>query len=237
MRWPAGFSIAVLLACSSSDSPGPGRGAEAAREVGAGPGVKAETKTEAETEGSGLADIESIAPAIRLDIRYASERNFTKTAFYPAARCLLRPEAAQRLARVQVRLEARGLGLKVWDCYRPFSEQKRLWALVPDPRYVAEPVEGPGGEPVRGSKHNRGMAVDLTLVDGEGRELEMPTDHDDFSERAHRGSRAATAAARRNAQVLEDAMVAEGFEPLPTEWWHFDAPGWKRAPLLDQPLR
>jgi zinc D-Ala-D-Ala dipeptidase len=79
--------------------------------------------------------------------------------------------------------------------------------------------------------------VDLTLVDGEGRELEMPTDHDDFSERAHRGSRAATAAARRNAQVLEDAMVAEGFEPLPTEWWHFDAPGWKRAPLLDQPLR
>ena len=175
-------------------------------------------------------------PTIALEMRYASEKNFTGVAVYPVARCLLRRDAAERLARVQARLAAEGKGLKVWDCYRPFSVQKRFWKLVPDDRYVAEPVADRQGRPLRGSKHNRGAAVDLTLVDRAGRPLEMPTDHDDFSERAHRGSPAASPAARANARHLEEVMVAEGFEPLPTEWWHFDAPGWEKYPLSDQPL-
>jgi len=181
-------------------------------------------------------DIAAIDPTIAIDMRYASTNNFTKAVVYPVARCLLRRDAAERLARAQARLRADGKGLKLWDCYRPFSVQKKFWKLVPDERYVAQPVADGAGRPLRGSKHNRGAAVDLTLVDGAGRSLEMPTDHDDFSKRAHRGSRSASPAARANAQHLEDVMKAEGFEPLPTEWWHFDAPGWEKYPLSDQPL-
>ena len=181
-------------------------------------------------------DIAAIDPTIAIDMRYASENNFTKVVVYPVARCLLRRDAAERLARVQERLRAGGKGLKVWDCYRPFSVQKKFWKLVPDDRYVAEPVSDGAGRPLRGSKHNRGAAVDLTLVDRAGRPLEMPTDHDDFSKRAHRGSPSASSAARANAELLERAMTAEGFEPLPTEWWHYDAPGWEAYPLSDRPL-
>jgi D-alanyl-D-alanine dipeptidase len=181
-----------------------------------------------------LVDVAVLAPTIRLDLRYATRDNFTGVAVYPAARCLLRRDAAERLARVQRALRAEGLGLMVWDCYRPFSVQERFWALVPDERYVARPVRR-DGRPVEGSKHNRGAAVDVTLVDAAGRPLPMPTGFDDFSERAHRGAPAAPAA-RANASRLEAAMAAEGFEPLATEWWHFDAPGWRSDPLLDVPL-
>jgi len=176
-----------------------------------------------------LVDVATVAPGIRLDIRYATAKNFTGRALYPAARCLLRPGVAERLARAQEAAAAQGLGLKVFDCYRPLSVQRAMWTLVPDERYVADPAKG--------SRHNRGAAVDLTLTDGAGGPLEMPTDHDDFSKRAHRGSRSASPAARANAQHLEDVMKAEGFEPLPTEWWHFDAPGWEKYPLSDQRFR
>jgi D-alanyl-D-alanine dipeptidase len=204
-------------------------GEQAARVPATPPGGSSE-------DPAALVDIATVAPSIRIEIRYATANNFTGVAVYPVARCLLRRDAAQRLARVQEALSARGLGLKVWDCYRPFSVQRRLWKLVPDERYVARPVAGADGAPVEGSKHNRGAAVDLTLVRADGSALEMPTDYDDFSERAHRGDDRASASARRNAALLEQVMVAQGFEPLPTEWWHFDAPGWQRYPLSDRPL-
>ena len=175
-----------------------------------------------------LADVSTAVPGVRLDIRYATADNFTKAVVYPAARCLLRPEAAAALAQVQADLQTKGLSLKVWDCYRPLSVQKRFWELVPDPRYVADPKKG--------SRHNRGAAVDLTLADSAGRELEMPTAYDDFSEAAHRSSKAGTPAARANVKILEDAMTARGFKGLPTEWWHFDFSGWEKFPLLDVPL-
>lgn len=181
-----------------------------------------------------LVDLAALDPTIRLDLRYATADNFAGVAVYPAARCLLRRDAATRLARVQRRLRAGGHGLLVWDCYRPLAVQERFWSLVPDERYVARPLRE-GGRPVEGSKHNRGAAVDVTLVDAAGVPVEMPTPFDDFSARAHRGA-PATPAARANAARLEAAMVAEGFAPLPTEWWHFDAPGWQAYELLDLPL-
>ena len=182
-----------------------------------------------------LVDITTVDPTIRLDLRYATPDNFTGVAVYPVARCLLRRDAAERLARVQRRLQADGFGLLVWDCYRPLGVQERFWALVPDERYVARP-QRENGRPVAGSKHNRGAAVDVTLVDATGRPLEMPTGFDDFSERAHRGAANVKPAARANAARLESAMTAEGFQPLPSEWWHFDAPGWQGYELLDVPL-
>ncbi len=182
-----------------------------------------------------LVDVRALDPSIRVEMPYATPRNFTGAVLYPLARCLLRRDVAERLVRVEHRLAAEGLGLLVWDCYRPFHVQQRFWALVPDARYVAEPVVR-DGKPVAGSKHNRGAAVDLTLVDGAGRLLEMPSGFDDFSERAHRGFPGASNAAQRNAARLEAAMVAEGFAPLPPEWWHFDGPGWERYEILDRPL-
>jgi D-alanyl-D-alanine dipeptidase len=183
-----------------------------------------------------LVDITTIDPSIVVDIRYATTNNFTGVAVYPVGRCLLRRDIAERLERVQKGLEQRSLGLKVWDCYRPISVQEKFWALKPDSRYVMQPVIQ-DGKPVEGSKHNRGAAVDVTLVDASGSELPMPTDYDDFSERAHRTVLRGDSQAVRNMRILEVAMVREGFEPLPTEWWHFDGPGWEKYELSDAPLQ
>jgi D-alanyl-D-alanine dipeptidase len=117
----------------------------------------------------------------------------------------------------------------MYDCYRPLSVQKKFWALVPDERYVANPAKG--------SRHNRGMAVDLTVVDREGRELAMPTPYDDFTERAHRDFMNLSPEQLRNRELLEKVMVKHGFEPFPTEWWHFDFKGWEAYPVMDTPFR
>ncbi len=246
LGWAVAAVLGVLVACSQSESgrTGSGTGTGTASGSGSGTGSGSQRRAgsvEADVGGepgdaADLIDIASVDGSIRIDIRYATKNNFTGVAFYPVARCLLRPDAAERVGRVQKALAARGLGLVMWDCYRPFSVQRRLWKIVPDSRYVAEPVAAADGTPVEGSKHNRGAAVDVTLVGADGSAVEMPTEYDDFSPRAHRGDDQGPAAARRNAELLEQAMVAEGFEPLPTEWWHFDAPGWQRYPLSDQPL-
>lgn len=175
-----------------------------------------------------LVDIRSISPTIVLDIRYATVNNFTRKQLYPQARCLLRAAVAQKLARVQADLEQRGLGLKVYDCYRPLSVQRQMWKLVPDTRYVANPATG--------SRHNRGSAVDVTLVDRAGKELEMPTDFDDFTEQAHINYPGVSAAAQKNRQLLEQVMTKQGFIPLPTEWWHFDAENWSEFSLSEVSL-
>lgn len=163
--------------------------------------------------------------SLRLDIRYATPFNFTKHAVYPEAKCYLREPVVKALARVQAALKLREMGLKLYDCYRPLSVQKRFWSLVPDERYVADPAKG--------SRHNRGAAVDLTLVDKRGDELPMPSEFDDFTEKAHRDYKKGSKAARRNRDLLEKVMVAEGFQPFPTEWWHFDYPGWEKFPIDD----
>lgn len=172
-------------------------------------------------------DLSDLDPTIRLDIRYATKDNFAKAKVYPAAVCLLKKKPAEALVRAQKDLNGQGFGLKVYDCYRPLSVQKKFWALVPDERYVADPKKG--------SRHNRGYAVDATLLDPHGRELPMPSDYDDFSERAHRGAPAAPERAR-NSAILESALKKQGFVGLPTEWWHFDFPGWEGAPNLDVPF-
>ncbi len=175
-----------------------------------------------------LVDLRALDPTIRLDVRYATADNFLGRPVYPVARVLLRRSVAERLVRVQRRLASRGLGLDVYDGYRPLSVQRAMWAIVPDSRYVADPRKG--------SRHNRGAAIDLTLVGAHGEQIPMPTAYDDFTERAAADFADVPEPARTNRATLQQAMTAEGFVIMRTEWWHFDAPDWRRYPVMDVPL-
>ncbi len=180
-----------------------------------------------------LVDIVSLDPTFELDIRYATDNNFTGQAVYTAdeARCLLRKPVAEALVAVHADLKEQGFRLKIFDCYRPIAVQQRLFEVVPNPDYVAEPVFDENGTPVRGSKHNRGAAVDLTLIALDGSYVDMPTDYDDFSERAHPDDPEMSEQHRANVNTLASAMIKRGFTPIRTEWWHFDGPNWEVYPL------
>jgi len=174
-------------------------------------------------------ELNKMNPNIVLDIRYATTNNFTSKVVYPEARAFLISDAAYSLDSVQKELETMGLGLKIFDGYRPLSVQKIFWEIMPDERYVADPKKG--------SRHNRGMAVDLTLVDKDGKELSMPTEYDDFTEKAHRDYMNLTEEQIKNRKILEDVMTKYGFTGLPTEWWHFDYRGWEKHEVLDIDLK
>ncbi len=165
-----------------------------------------------------LVNVKSIIPSIQVDLRYATVDNFTGQVVYDFAECLLLKETALKLAEAQAELEARGLGLKIWDGFRPMAAQWKFWELMPDERYVSDPRKG--------GRHTRGTAVDVTLVTGEGTELAMPSAFDDFSERAHREYAGGSAEARENRNLLQEVMERHGFVGLPTEWWHFDLLGY-----------
>lgn len=175
-----------------------------------------------------LVDVRKIHPRIVIDVRYASTNNFMKKAVYTSARCLLQKPVAERLSRVQARLEKEGLGLKIFDAYRPLSAQWELWKIVPNPTFVADPRKG--------SKHNRGAAVDVTLVDSLGNELAMPTEYDEFVKAARSTYDKLPTPVLENRAKLHNAMKAEGFIPNPSEWWHFDDKDWKKFPVLDVPF-
>ncbi len=172
-----------------------------------------------------LIELTKIDPRIKLDVRYATENNFIGRAVYPSSKIFIRKSVAERLSRVQDRLVKQNLGLKVFDGYRPLGVQREMWKVLPDPKFVANPA--------RGSRHNRGMAVDVALVDSQGRDVEMPTKFDDFTEAAGKFYAGGTESSRRNRDLLVSVMEAEGFTGLNAEWWHFDAPGWREYPVLD----
>jgi len=176
-----------------------------------------------------LVDAAEVVPGLVLDIRYATENNFTGKKLYDAARCLLRPQVAANLAKAQALLAPKGYGLKVFDCYRPFSVQKKLWEAKPVRGLVASPAKG-------GSNHNRGAAVDLTLIRLDGSEVEMPTEYDDFGKAARVNSTLPSKAAQAHRAILQAAMVRSGFKLMYMEWWHFDAENPLQYKTLDVPL-
>jgi len=179
--------------------------------------------------GPDLVDVSGLVPDAVLDLRYATGDNFLGRAVYPEARCLLLRPAAERLARAAARLRREGYRLLLWDCYRPLSVQREMWRLRPRPGYLADPR--------RGSHHNRGAAVDLSLARADGRPVEMPTPFDAFDRRAHADAvEGISEAARRHRRLLRQALEAEGFLVNPREWWHFAARDAARHPLLDVPL-
>lgn len=174
-----------------------------------------------------LIDLESLG--IPLDIRYATADNFMKKPLYPIARAYLRAPAARALQEVQRELAAQGWGIKVFDAYRPYRVTEAMWEPIRNPDYVADPAKG--------SRHNRGAAVDLTLIElKSGAELMMPTGYDDFTERAAHAFGDLPAEALRNRAMLREVMVKHGFQPLASEWWHYDFSGWERFELMNVPL-
>jgi D-alanyl-D-alanine dipeptidase len=180
----------------------------------------------------GLVELTALDPSIRLDIRYASTNNFTGRQLYDQPRAFLVRPAAEALLRAHRAAKAEGFGLTIFDAYRPWRVTKTLWdATPPGPKrnYVANPK--------RGSKHNRGCAVDLTLHDlTDGVAVEMPSGYDEFSPRADRSFADAPAQALAHRDLLESLMQAEGFRGASNEWWHFDFTEWQDYPLLDVPF-
>jgi D-alanyl-D-alanine dipeptidase len=227
-------SSVVLLVCyACADRSAPKVAPTPAQPVAQNPTQLAQPAVADAGQPDELVNVRDIIPDISIDMRYATENNFAKTAFYPEnAPCLLRRAAALALYRAQRSLQKSNMQLHVWDCYRPFSVQEKLWKLVPKPRFVARPqrVEG---SPAKGSKHNRGAAIDLTLKDQKGHLVEMPSDHDEFGESASLGDPTISPEARRNAELLKRTLENAGFEAIDSEWWHFDYRGWENYELLD----
>ena len=160
----------------------------------------------------------TVADSLLIDLKYATSDNFTKTQVYDCARCFLRPEVAARIRRINFHLKrTHGWRLKLFDCYRPRPYQQRLWDIVPDPIYVSDPKKG--------SMHNRGAAVDLTIVDTHGKPLDMGTEFDYFGRKAHSDFQGLPDTVLANRQFLEDIMVANGFKGIQSEWWHYSISG------------
>ena len=178
---------------------------------------------------SPVVDATTVVKDLAVDLRYATPDNFLKQKVYPdSARCLLLHDAARRLAKAAEALRPQGYRLKVYDCYRPIAVQWQMWKLFPKPGYVANPKKG--------GNHNRGAAVDLTLVTLDGQEVEMPTAFDSFEPSAHHGYKGGTEASRKHREVLRKAMEDAGFKKNPMEWWHYDLPGATKLPVLDVPF-
>ncbi len=175
-----------------------------------------------------LVNVASYDPTVKLEIRYATSRNFLGTPVYTEARAFLERPAAEALARASAKLRPQGYGLLIFDAYRPWYVTKIFWDATPNDKkkFVANPAEG--------SRHNRGCAVDITLYDlATGNAVVMPGGYDEMSERSYANYPGGTALERSHREILRAAMESEGFQVYPLEWWHFDFRGWQRYPILN----
>jgi len=174
-----------------------------------------------------LVEIIKLDPTFKMDIRYATADNFTGQPVYNEARAFLQRPAAEALLRVHKKVKGKGYGLIIFDAYRPWSVTKLFWERFPKFReYLANPKKG--------SRHNRGCAVDLTLYDLKtGKEIQMPCPFDDFSERADPYYNGGTSAQTKARDFLRTMMEAEGFKVFKNEWWHFDYKGWQEYPIMN----
>ena len=173
-----------------------------------------QTEPVPEPEDGDFVKVTEYIPRIQVDLRYATDRNFTGKVIYRFQDAYLRYGTVKKLMAVCSDLAELDLCLKIWDGFRPVSAQFVLWEVYPDSRYVANPTKGH-------SSHSRGNTVDVTLVDSRGQELEMPTQFDDFSAKADRDYSDCTQIQRNNARILEVLMEKHGFTGYAGEWWHF----------------
>ena len=160
-----------------------------------------------------MVDLEKMDETLILDVKYATKDNFTGKVLYPCPKAYLRRPAAKALIEAQRKFKAKGYRIKIFDAYRPISVQWRLWEMYGDPNYVADPRKG--------SMHNRGAAVDITLVDRFGKELDMGTNYDFFGVKAHTDYPDLPQHIRANRWLLKSIMRDVGYATIKTEWWHF----------------
>lgn len=175
-----------------------------------------------------LLELIKLDSTIKLDIRYARNDNFVGRPVYTEARAFLQRPAAEALARVHQKLKKQGLGLVIFDGYRPWSVTKLFWEVTTEDKrkFVANPKTG--------SKHNRGCAVDLSIYDLKtGKLIDMPSDYDEFTERASPDYAGGSVEQRKNRDFLRGLMEAEGFTVNPNEWWHFDFKNWQEYAIYD----
>jgi D-alanyl-D-alanine dipeptidase len=183
---------------------------------------------EGEFRSYDLVELAYLDPDIHLDIRYATTNNFMSTKFYSQARAFLQRPAAEALVAALADLRAQGFGLLIHDAYRPWYVTKMFWEAVPpeDKVFVADPEKG--------SRHNRGCAVDLTMFDLKtGKPVEMTGGYDEMSDRSYPNFPGGTSLQRWHREVLRQAMEAHGFTVYEAEWWHFDYKDWARYPILN----
>ena len=196
--------------------------------VGSGALAQTARPTEQNKREANLVELITLDETIKLDIRYATSDNFVGRPVYPAARAFLQKPAAKAVARVHKKLRKQGLGLVIFDGYRPWTITKLFWDVVPDNKrkFVADPAKG--------SKHNRGCAVDLSMFElATGRLVDMPSGYDEFTERASPNYAGGTEQQRANRELLRRLMEAEGFTVNPNEWWHFDYKNWQDYAIYD----
>ena len=178
-----------------------------------------------------LIELNKLDRSIKLDIRYATANNFVGKPVYSEARAFLQRPAAEAVARVNKLLKKQGLGLVVFDGYRPWTITKLFWDVVTldQRKFVADPASG--------SKHNRGCAIDLSIYELKtGELLDMPSGYDEFTERASPAYQGGTQLQTKNREMLRSLMEAEGFTVNPNEWWHFDYKGWQDYAIYDIPF-
>ena len=171
-----------------------------------------------------MVELRTVMPTLLYDLRYATRQNFTGTKLYKSGRqTYLRKPVAAALARAQAALKTEDLGLKIFDAYRPYRVTKKMWELIGDERYVANPAKGSG--------HNRGTSVDVTLVRlSTGQEIDMGTGFDNFTDTAHHGFEPLNPDVIHNRSLLRSIMELYGFTALQTEWWHYT---WSQAHRFD----
>jgi D-alanyl-D-alanine dipeptidase len=184
-------------------------------------------RTVKKNAGKQMADVKQKIPTVIIDLKYAGTDNFMHQKLYPpTSTTYLRKCAADALAKVQLELHKKGLGLKIFDAYRPYSVTEKMWEPVKDDRYAADPKKGSG--------HNRGIAVDLTIIDlRTKKELDMGTGFDNFSDTAHHAFTNLLPAVLKNRLLLKGTMERFGFKALDTEWWHYFLVSGKDFELLD----
>lgn len=187
----------------------------AAQEVTAQEIITQEITTEKEPENDEYVLVKKYIPDIYVELRYATENNFTGVKIYDFTEAYLRYGTVKKLTQVQKELKQQGYSLKIWDAYRPFEAQQKLWEVYPDPNYVANPANGM-------KKHNLGGTVDITMVAADGTVISMPTEFDDFSLKADRDySDIEDEEAVKNVMILQNAMENNGFTGYQGEWWDY----------------
>ena len=180
-----------------------------------------------QTEAMGFTNIQKLDPDIIIDLRYATTNNFTHQVVYDFTTAIVRTGTAQKLARASELVKDQGFRLKIWDAYRPVSAQEHLFEVYPDPEFVAKPNPN--------FSHQKGVTLDLTLTDAQGKECPMPTAFDDFTAAAHRDA-PRTPLQNHYYQILDAAMTAAGFIGYENEWWDYrDAAMDQYQPLAADP--